>query len=116
MCKKNLFLVAPFRGDCGVVIAVNPGNRDAALHLVSDLADHCRPLPLPFQRCSAPGFFRVANQTTKIRKPFDVLAEGFLSKKSRGDWTPLELFVAGVRCWEAGLRWTFICGPRGNRL
>jgi hypothetical protein len=24
--------------------------------------------------------------------------------KSRGDWTPLELFLAGIRGWEAGLR------------
>jgi hypothetical protein len=38
------------------------------------------------------------------KKPFDVLAEGLVSEKSRGDWTPLELFVTGVRCWEAGLR------------
>jgi site-specific DNA recombinase len=27
-----------------------------------------------------------------MRKPFDVLAEGLLSKESRGDWTPIELF------------------------
>jgi hypothetical protein len=25
-------------------------------------------------------------------------------KNSRGDWTPLELFVAGVRGWEGHLR------------
>ena len=37
-------------------------------------------------------------------KPFDVLAEGLLSEKSRGDWTPLELFLADIRGWEAGLR------------
>jgi hypothetical protein len=39
-----------------------------------------------------------------MRKPFDVLAEGPSFEKSRGDWTPLELFIAGVRGWEAGLR------------
>jgi hypothetical protein len=32
-----------------------------------------------------------------MRKPFDVLVEGLLSKNSRGDWTPLELFLAGTR-------------------
>jgi hypothetical protein len=31
-----------------------------------------------------------------MRKPFDVLAEGLLLKYSRGDWTPLELFLAGT--------------------
>ena len=39
-----------------------------------------------------------------MRKPFDVLAEGLLSKNSRGDWTPLELFLAGVRSWAGGLQ------------
>jgi hypothetical protein len=36
----------------------------------------------------------LANQEIK---PFDVLAEGLLSEKSRGDWTPFELFLAGVQ-------------------
>jgi hypothetical protein len=46
-----------------------------------------------------------ARKTAEIasKKPFDVLAEGLLSEKSRGDKTPLELFLAGVRVWEAGL-------------
>ena len=39
-----------------------------------------------------------------IRKPFDVLAEGLLVSSSRDNKTPLELFLAGVRGWEAGLR------------
>jgi hypothetical protein len=39
-----------------------------------------------------------------MKKPFDELAEGLLSEKSRGDWTPLELFIAGVRGWEPGPR------------
>jgi hypothetical protein len=38
-----------------------------------------------------------------MKKPFDVLAEGLLLKNSRGDWTPLELFLAGVRGWDAGV-------------
>jgi len=37
-------------------------------------------------------------------KPFGALAEGLLSENSRGDWTPLELFLAGVRVWEAPLQ------------
>jgi hypothetical protein len=28
-------------------------------------------------------------------------------KCNRGDWTPLELFIAGVRGWEGHLRWQF---------
>jgi hypothetical protein len=39
-----------------------------------------------------------------MRKRFDVTAEGLPSEKSRGDKTPLELFIGGVRDWEAGLR------------
>jgi hypothetical protein len=39
-----------------------------------------------------------------MRKPFDVLAEGLLSKESRGDKTPLELFLAGVQGWEVEVR------------
>jgi hypothetical protein len=45
-----------------------------------------------------------ATLVPEIRKPFDVLAEGILSEKSRGDKTTIELFVAGIRGWEAGLR------------
>ena len=39
-----------------------------------------------------------------MRKPFEVLAEGLLSEKSRGDKTRLELFIRGIQGWEAGLR------------
>jgi hypothetical protein len=39
-----------------------------------------------------------------MRKPFDILAEGQLVPSSRGDKTPLELFLAGVRGWENHLR------------
>jgi len=42
-----------------------------------------------------------------IRKPFDVLAEGLLVQSSRGDKTAIELFIAGVHGWEAGLRRLF---------
>lgn len=39
-----------------------------------------------------------------IRKPFDVIAEGLVSEKSRGDKTAIELLVAGVGGWEHRLR------------
>jgi hypothetical protein len=45
-----------------------------------------------------------ATLVRELRKPFDVLAEGLLSEKSRGDKTAIELFVTGIRGWEAGLR------------
>jgi hypothetical protein len=45
-----------------------------------------------------------ANLVSKMRRPFDVLAEGLISENCQGDWTPLERFLAGVRGWEAGLR------------
>jgi hypothetical protein len=38
-----------------------------------------------------------------MRKPFDVVTEGLASEKSRGDGTPLELFIAGVSGWEGNL-------------
>jgi hypothetical protein len=34
--------------------------------------------------------------------------DGLRFEKSRGDWTPLELFIARVRSWEAGLRRFFV--------
>jgi hypothetical protein len=40
----------------------------------------------------------------QIRKLFAVLAEGPSVQWSRGDKTPLELFLAVVSGWEAGLR------------
>jgi hypothetical protein len=32
----------------------------------------------------------------QVRKPLDVLAEGLISEKSRGDRTAIELFFAGL--------------------
>jgi hypothetical protein len=34
---------------------------------------------------------------SQARKPVDENVEGLLSEKSRGDWTPLELFLGGIR-------------------
>jgi hypothetical protein len=38
------------------------------------------------------------------KKPFDLLTEGLPSKNSRDDWTPLDLFIAGVRSRETCMR------------
>jgi hypothetical protein len=43
---------------------------------------------------------RSASFVVETRKSFDALAKGLLSKNSRGDWTPLELFVADLRGWD----------------
>jgi len=40
----------------------------------------------------------------EMRKPFDILVEGRFLKTSGEDRTPFELFIAGVRGWEADLR------------
>ena len=45
-----------------------------------------------------------ASLVAEMGKAFDVLAEGLVSEKSRGDRTPLELFIAGVRGCEGHLR------------
>ena len=45
------------------------------------------------------------------RKIFDSLIEALSLEKSRGDRTPLELFLAGIRGWEAGLQRLFVRLP-----
>jgi hypothetical protein len=47
---------------------------------------------------------RLASRT--IRKPFDAPSEELLSAKGRGDWTLLELFIAGIRVLKSWLRLT----------
>ena len=44
------------------------------------------------------------NLVTTKRKPFDVLAAGLVSEKSRDNKTAIELLVAGVGMWEARLQ------------
>ncbi len=39
-----------------------------------------------------------------MKKPTAGNDDGLVLKNSRGNKTPLELFLAGVRGWEAGLR------------
>jgi len=39
-----------------------------------------------------------------IRKPFGAIAEGLVLENSRGDRTPLELFIAGVRACDVEVR------------
>ncbi len=36
-----------------------------------------------------------------MRKPVHVSAEGHDLKNRRGDKTPLELFIAGIRVWQS---------------
>jgi hypothetical protein len=38
-----------------------------------------------------------------IIRSFDALAEGLVSENSRGDRTPIELFISGVQGWIAVL-------------
>jgi hypothetical protein len=45
-----------------------------------------------------------ATLVRELRKPFDVLAEGLLSEKSRDDRTAIELFVAGIAVWHESTR------------
>jgi hypothetical protein len=40
----------------------------------------------------------------QAQKPFDLLAKGLVVSSSRGDKTPLELFIAGIQGWEGGFR------------
>jgi hypothetical protein len=46
---------------------------------------------------------QVANLGVITRQPFDVVLEGQFLKSSGEDGTAIELFIAGVRDWEAGL-------------
>lgn len=36
----------------------------------------------------------------EVNKPFDVLIEGLEMSQTRGDWTPVELFLAGIRVFD----------------
>ena len=47
---------------------------------------------------------RQRNGLIPSEKPFDVLAEGLLSKISRGNKTAIELFLAGLGGWDAIMR------------
>jgi len=42
--------------------------------------------------------FRLDGETLvyEMNKPFGALAEGLIFLSSRGDWTPVELFIAAV--------------------
>jgi hypothetical protein len=73
-----------------------------------------------FERCSVDPtgtrehravLFEQANRAVSYvptkRNHFNVLAEGHIVKKDRGDRTPLELFIAGVGGWEGHLRRQF---------
>jgi hypothetical protein len=46
---------------------------------------------------------------------FGVVGPEQVTRCSRGDWTPLELFLASVRRWETGLRRIFVWETDGKR-
>jgi hypothetical protein len=46
---------------------------------------------------------RAATLVPTIRKPFDVLAEGLVSEKSRGNKTSFELFLGAFDKWTKSL-------------
>jgi hypothetical protein len=48
-------------------------------------------------------------------KPTAVFDDGPGQKSSRGDWTPLELFLAAVRGWEAGFQQNVVIELVGYR-
>jgi hypothetical protein len=43
-------------------------------------------------------------EVTTKKKPFDFFVERLPLKKSRGDKTPIELFIAGIRSLEPMIR------------
>jgi hypothetical protein len=49
-----------------------------------------------------------------MRKPFDVLAEGLLSKESRGDWTPVKLFLQGAASIAPAIRRLILAFVQGT--
>jgi hypothetical protein len=44
------------------------------------------------------------NSRNSSKNSLDLLAEGLVSEKSRGDWTPLELLFAGGQGLPAAIR------------
>jgi hypothetical protein len=61
---------------------------------------------------------RVALRWDKVRIPPMVAfapVAGFVGKRSRGDKTAIELFIAGVQGWEAGSRRTLDGGTSSSR-
>ena len=61
--------------------------------LMADYATKRRILEIVLSNCSLDG----VTICPTIRKPFDVLAEGLVSKQKGGNRTPIELFLAGMR-------------------
>ena len=67
--------------------------------LTAEVFEKRRILEIVFLNCTLDG----VSLCPTIRKPFDVLAEGLISKNSRGDRTPIELFARGVRSMPSHL-------------
>ncbi len=66
----------------------------------ADYATKRRILEIVCLNCTLDG----ASLVPTTRKPFDVLIEGLYSQTSRGNSTPIELFLGGVRVWDSGIR------------
>ena len=45
-----------------------------------------------------------ATLVCEMRKPFDALVEGLISKDSRGNWTAIELFRRPLAKWDKPLQ------------
>ena len=57
---------------------------------------------------------RAVTLVPTMRNSLNVLAKGLIAKKDRGDGTPLELFLAAVRGWQAKLRRVLVQEPAGE--
>jgi hypothetical protein len=66
----------------------------------ADYAAKRRILEIVFLNCGLDD----VNLVPTMRKHFDVLAEGLISKNSRDNKTAIELFLARVRGWGNALR------------
>ncbi len=66
-------------------------------------------MPLCFQGRGARTILDDVSRYPTIRKPFDLLAEGLISKKSRGDKTPIELFLRAAASLSLRMRDLILC-------
>ena len=64
--------------------------------LTDDYAAKRRILEIVFLNCRLDG----ATLVPERRKPFDILTEGFVSEKSRGNKTAIELFGHVIASWD----------------
>ena len=105
MGKKLVARIAPqfLRGR---TIHLRPNWRRDLNHILCgdkrSFGDCLEPLVIPTQRVEHAT--QSVTSVPEIRKPFDALVEGIISKNSRGDKTAIGLFISGVSGWESRLR------------